>query len=76
MREFQFWDVDTPLDELFPEVAEVAAGCRFRDCQHGPEPGCAVQAAVAAGSLEAARVESYLKLKAERALAATPWKKH
>ena len=75
MREFQFWDMDTPLEELFPEVAAVAAQCRFRDCRHGTEPGCAVQAALAAGSLELGRVTSYLKLKAERALAATPWKK-
>ncbi len=75
MREFQFWDTDTPLEELFPEVAAAAAQCKFRDCRHGTEPGCAVQAALAAGSIEPGRVTSYLKLKAERALAATPWKK-
>ncbi len=75
MREFQFWDVDTPLEELFPEVAAVAGRCKFRDCRHGSEPGCAVQAALVAGELELGRVTSYLKLKAERALAATPWKK-
>ncbi len=75
MREFQFWDADTPLEDLFPEVAEAALRCRFRDCRHGTEPGCAVQDAVAKGQLEEGRVASYLKLKAERALAATPWKK-
>ncbi|HLP01628.1 MAG TPA: ribosome small subunit-dependent GTPase A [Opitutaceae bacterium] len=75
MREFQFWDLDTPLEELFPEIAAAAAECRFRDCRHGTEPGCAVQAGLAAGRLETGRVTSYLKLKAERALAATPWKK-
>ncbi len=75
MREFQFWDSDTPLEELFPEVATTAERCKFRDCRHGSEPGCAVQAALAAGELELGRVTSYLKLKAERALAATPWKK-
>ena len=74
MREFQFWDMDTPLEELFPEVAAVAARCKYRDCRHGTEPGCAVQAALATGELELGRVTSYLKLKAERALAATPWK--
>ena len=75
MREFQFWDMDTPLEELFPEVAAVAARCKYRDCRHGTEPGCAVQAALATGELELGRVTSYLKLKAERALASTPWKK-
>ncbi len=75
MREFQFWDVDTPLEELFPEVVAAAAQCKYRDCRHGTEPGCAVQAALAAGTLELGRVTSYLKLKAERALAATPWKR-
>lgn len=75
MREFQFWDADTPLEELFPEVAAAAAACKFRDCRHGTEPGCAVQAALAAGTLELGRVTSYLKLKAERTLAATPWKR-
>ncbi len=75
MREFQFWDFDTPLEELFPEVVAAAAQCKFRDCRHGTEPGCAVQAALAAGTLELGRVTSYLKLKAERALAATPWKR-
>jgi ribosome biogenesis GTPase len=75
MREFQFWDVDTPLEELFPEVVAAAVQCKYRDCRHGSEPGCAVQAALAAGTLELGRVTSYLKLKAERALAATPWKK-
>jgi ribosome biogenesis GTPase len=75
MREFQFWDLDTPIEELFPEVAEAAARCKFRDCRHGTEPGCAVQAALATGQLEPGRVTSFLKLKAERALATTPWKK-
>ncbi|MBK8474823.1 MAG: ribosome small subunit-dependent GTPase A [Opitutaceae bacterium] len=75
MREFQFWDVDTPLDDLFPEVAALALQCRFRDCRHGTEPECAVQAALAAGTVELGRVTSYLKLKAERALASTPWKR-
>ena len=75
MREFQFWDMDTPLEELFPEVAAVAARCKYRDCRHGTEPGCAVQAALATGELELGRVTSDLKLKAERALASTPWKK-
>jgi ribosome biogenesis GTPase len=75
MREFQFWDADAPLEDLFPEVAALTAQCRFRDCRHGTEPDCAVQAALAAGKVELGRVTSYLKLKAERALASTPWKR-
>jgi len=52
-----------PLDEhVFPEIERVAAGCRFSDCRHRAEPGCAVLAAVAAGQLRADRVASYCKL--------------
>jgi ribosome biogenesis GTPase len=46
----------------FADVEALAGGCRFPDCAHGPEPGCAVSAAVDAGSLEAARVEAYRRL--------------
>ena len=75
MREFQFWDTEAPLTDLFPDVAALAALCRFRDCRHGTEPGCALQAAIARGELNAARLASFLKLKTERALASTPWKR-
>ena len=47
---------------LFAEIAELAPQCRFRDCTHAHEPGCAVQAAVASGSLDAARLERWRKL--------------
>lgn len=67
MRELQLWVPDAPLDELFPEIAAFAAGCRFRDCAHSAEPGCAVKAALAAGTLDAKRFESYCKLRDERA---------
>ncbi|MCA8948799.1 MAG: ribosome small subunit-dependent GTPase A [Planctomycetes bacterium] len=46
----------------FPEIAELGAGCRFRDCRHAAEPGCAVRAAAADGTLPPARYESYLRL--------------
>lgn len=75
MREFQFWDADTPLEELFPEVAEAALRCRFGNCTHDSEPDCAVRVAIAAGKVEPARLASYQKLKLERELAAKPWKK-
>ncbi len=47
------------LDALFPEVEALAAGCRFADCNHGVEPGCAVLAAVEAGELAARRLDAY-----------------
>jgi len=56
--------------EVFPEIAEHAARCRFNDCTHQDEPGCAVQAAVQAGELDAARLESFQRLLREQASAA------
>ncbi|AUH35352.1 ribosome small subunit-dependent GTPase A [Paracoccus tegillarcae] len=55
-------DISAGLDQLFAEIIELAPGCRFRDCTHAHEPGCAVQAAVAAGKLDQARVERWRKL--------------
>lgn len=49
----------------FQDILALAAGCRFRDCRHALEPGCAVQAAVAAGALEEKRLRNYLKLRLE-----------
>ncbi len=69
MRELQLWDGATGLDATFPEIAALAAQCRFRDCHHGSEPGCAVKAALADGSLDAARWRSYCKLRTEQASA-------
>lgn len=67
LREFQPWDAAGDLDSVFPEVAELATQCRFRDCRHEGEPGCAVQAALGDGSLDARRFEHYLRLKREQA---------
>lgn len=52
--------------DLFADIEELALRCRFSDCGHGNEPGCAVQAAIAAGDLSAERWHNYVKLKAER----------
>jgi ribosome biogenesis GTPase len=52
-------DVTDGIDTLFAEITELAPLCRFRDCTHNHEPGCAVQAAVASGALDAARVERW-----------------
>jgi ribosome biogenesis GTPase / thiamine phosphate phosphatase len=65
MRELQLWGDEAGLDGAFPEIAELAAACRFRDCSHESEPGCAVLAAAADGSLEIARLESWRKLQRE-----------
>ena len=65
MRELQLWEASDGLTGSFQDIAELAAGCRFRDCTHGREPGCAVRAAVEAGTLTAERLASYNKLQRE-----------
>jgi ribosome biogenesis GTPase / thiamine phosphate phosphatase len=67
LRELQLWDADEGLDQAFVDVAELIAACRFSDCQHRTEPGCAIKAALADGSLPADRWESYQKLQRELA---------
>ena len=52
---------------MFEEIAELAQACRFDDCRHQAEPGCAVRAAVADGRLDARRLENYHKLRREQA---------
>jgi ribosome biogenesis GTPase / thiamine phosphate phosphatase len=70
MRELQLWADESALDETFADVVELARECRFSDCAHGQEPGCAVRAALGNGSLPQIRWESYSKLQRElRALA-------
>jgi ribosome biogenesis GTPase len=65
MRELGLWGEGSGLGETFEDIRELAGGCRFRDCQHLNEPGCAVQAALASGELPIKRYESYLKLRKE-----------
>ena len=65
MRELQLWDVAESARETFEDVAGLAADCHFTDCRHVEEPRCAVKAAVEAGTLDAARFASYLKLQDE-----------
>lgn len=65
LRQLGLWDADGGVDEAFADVAAVAERCRFRDCRHGDEPGCAVRAAVAAGTLDAARLSAYRALQDE-----------
>ena len=62
IRTLHVSDLSTGLDVLFAEIAELAPTCRFRNCTHAHEPGCAVQAAVAAGTLDQARLDRWRKL--------------
>jgi ribosome biogenesis GTPase len=62
MRELQLWDASEGIDLAFGEIAELAVDCKFRDCKHVNEPGCAVRSAVESGSLAAERLESFHKL--------------
>jgi ribosome biogenesis GTPase / thiamine phosphate phosphatase len=65
MRELGLADDDGGLDATFADIDELAAGCRFSDCRHDREPGCAVRAAIDAGSLDASRLASRRKLERE-----------
>jgi ribosome biogenesis GTPase len=66
MRELQLWDTSEPVSGAFSDIDALAEGCRFRDCAHGAEPGCAVVAAATAGTLPASRLESFRKLRTEQ----------
>lgn len=66
IRELRLWDA-SGLDAAFEDLAAIAGCCRFRDCTHDAEPGCAVREAIAAGRVDAARVESHRKLTRELA---------
>ncbi len=65
MRELQLWADDESLGRSFEEIESLTTQCRFADCHHQAEPGCAVQAALADGSLDADRFESYCKQRKE-----------
>jgi len=65
LRTLGLWAGADALDDSFSDIAELATGCRFGDCTHRGEPGCAVQAALAEGALDAGRYESWLSLQKE-----------
>jgi ribosome biogenesis GTPase len=67
LRELQLWDAGEGLRRAFGDIEDLAAQCRFRDCTHHEEPGCAVQAALADETLAEDRYESYRKLERELA---------
>lgn len=66
-RELGLWDAGMGIDEVFGDLTEVAAECRFRNCRHEQEPGCAVRAAAAEDPSILARLESTRKLEREQA---------
>lgn len=70
LRELQLPDVEAGVQDTFEGIEALAARCRFADCAHHREPGCAVRAAVEAGALEPRRLHSYRKLQREQAAAA------
>lgn len=65
LRAVGMWDSAEGIDYAFADIAALAEDCRFRDCRHDGEPGCAVEAAVATGELPERRLESYRELQAE-----------
>lgn len=71
LRTLGLWAGEDALDDAFADIAALAAGCRFADCAHRREPGCAVQRALSEGALDPARYESYLALQRELAFLET-----
>lgn len=65
MREFGMWDNDTGIEKTFTDIEMLASQCKFRNCTHTNEPGCAIQKALETGELQIDRWQSYQKLKAE-----------
>jgi ribosome biogenesis GTPase len=66
LREIQLWEAEEGLDSAFPEIGTLAVSCRFGDCRHGEgQPGCAVQAALAAGTIAGDRWQGFVKLRSE-----------
>ena len=65
MRELGMWDAKSGINRTFSDIEELALQCRFRDCTHTVEPGCAVQKALKNGTLSKERMQSYQKLKTE-----------
>lgn len=65
IRELQIWEDDDGLETVFDDIEQLAESCRFSDCNHDSEPGCAVREAIEKGDLDADRLQSYQKLKRE-----------
>ncbi|MEK7389679.1 MAG: ribosome small subunit-dependent GTPase A [Elusimicrobiota bacterium] len=75
MREMRFWEADQGLAETFDDLTALAPSCRFKDCGHDSEPGCAVKAAVDSGVMDPRRLESWKKLRRESKASRKPPKR-
>ena len=74
LREVGMWGLPSgSLDQCFPEFAPFLGECRFQDCKHDTEPGCAVRDALAGGRIKPSRYESYLKLRGELVASENVW---
>ncbi|OGS45925.1 MAG: ribosome small subunit-dependent GTPase A [Elusimicrobia bacterium RIFOXYD2_FULL_34_15] len=71
LRELQMWKNEDTLENTFSDLESLADNCRFRDCKHIDEPGCAVRSAIEKGDLDPKRFQSYIKLKKELRYLAT-----
>jgi ribosome biogenesis GTPase len=65
MRELKLVDATDSIDDVFAEITELATRCRFTDCEHNSEPGCAIRKALKSGALDVGRLERFRKLSAE-----------
>lgn len=65
MREIQLWDLEEGVETTFEDIEALGGRCRFSDCAHQREPGCAVNEAVRSGQLDSGRLQNYLKLQGE-----------
>lgn len=65
IRELQLWGVEEDLAENFDDIAELTTHCKFSNCRHGTEDGCAIQAALKSGKLKPKHYENYLKMRSE-----------
>jgi ribosome biogenesis GTPase len=65
MRELQLWDGNKGVGDVFEDIETIASECRFKDCKHENEPGCAVREALRIGNIDAGRYKSYQKLQRE-----------
>ncbi|UCD63845.1 MAG: ribosome small subunit-dependent GTPase, partial [Candidatus Zixiibacteriota bacterium] len=65
LREIQLWGDDEGLRQVFDDIESLARECRFTDCRHTGEPGCAIQKALDTGELDAGRYANYVKLQKE-----------
>jgi ribosome biogenesis GTPase len=65
IKEVQMWTDETTMRERFTDIEDLAAQCKYHDCKHGTDAGCAIRAAVEGGTLDAERFEGFLKLDEE-----------